>query len=251
MSMLLNMGYEQIGDIAFFWADGIGIVLLILLCRFLEKRSLDSMGFVPKHVFRNYITGLAIGFTIISAVVVIGLTLGAFQFIGISDSINPIFLLLYLSGFMIQGMYEEVLCRGFMMVSIARKSPVVVAILANSIFFGLIHMGNNGFSVLPMVNLILFGLFASVLFLSVDNIWIVGAVHTIWNFSMGCIYGLSVSGMDPMPSILMIKATEFDMLNGGAFGPEGGLIVTGVLLVGIAIVSWGVGKRETAEIMVV
>ena len=70
-----------------------------------------------------------------------------------------------------QGFYEELVFRGFFMISIIRKNTIFVAVMVNSILFGLTHGFNNGFQVLALLNLILFGIFESIYLLKTGNIW--------------------------------------------------------------------------------
>lgn len=225
---------EVISTAGFLWGQIFGIALMILYCRFLEKRPVSSVGFIKNGFWKQYLKGLGVGFGMFAAVVIIGTALGAFRFVGFNKSVNFGVLLLFLGGFMIQGMYEEVFCRGYMMVSIARKSSVIVAIVINSLAFALMHAANNGFSLLAFINLMLFAIFVSLYTIKTDNIWAVGALHSIWNFSQGCIYGLSVSGMEVLPTLFVFESTDNLLANGGAFGPEGGYVVTCVLIVEIA-----------------
>lgn len=132
------------------------------------------------------------------------------------------------------------------MTSVARKSSVIAGVIANSIIFALLHLVNPGIGILPLVNLTLFGVFASVYMLKTDNIWGVSAIHSIWNFVQGSLYGLSVSGMESMPTIFQFTSTDNTLLNGGAFGPEGGLIVSAVLTISI-IITLIVGKKKDTE----
>jgi membrane protease YdiL (CAAX protease family) len=170
-----------------------------------------------------------------AAVVGIGVLTGAFVFEGIADNINWGLIALIFWGFFLQGMEEEILCRGWMMTSVARKSSVLAGVITSSVVFSLLHIFNPGIAILPIINLTLFGLFASIYMLRTDNIWGVSAIHSIWNFTQGSLFGLSVSGMDSMPTILKFSSTENTLLNGGAFGPEGGLIVSIVLIISIVI----------------
>jgi len=136
-------------------------------------------------------------------------------------------------GYMIQGMAEEVLCRSYFMVSLARRYPMWVAVILNALFFAALHLGNSGISALAFVNLTLFGVFASVYFIKRGSIWGIGAVHSIWNFVQGNFYGIKVSGMESNCSVFASAMTEGrDLIHGGAFGLEGGLAVTLVLVAG-------------------
>ena len=122
------------------------------------------------------------------------------------------------------------------MISMARRYPIVVGILANSLIFGALHLANSGISVLAFVNLVLFGVFASLYFLRRGNIWGVAAFHTMWNLVQGNFYGIKVSGMEMQCSILQSAMTDGkELINGGEFGLEGGLAVTVVYTIGIVV----------------
>jgi hypothetical protein len=146
---------------------------------------------------------------------------------------------LFLLGFLIQGMAEEVLCRSYLMVSLSRGWPVWVCALLNSLLFSILHLGNDNVSVIALINIFLFGLFASMLTLRRGSIWMAGAVHSMWNFAQGNLFGIPVSGIQGLPSPLSSRLESGalrELLNGGAFGLEGGLAVTVVLLAGCAVV---------------
>ena len=222
-------------------------VVLLLYTRFVERRPLRSIGFTKKNVVKSYVLGLLVGFIMFSAIMGIGLLTGAFKFIGIESNIQYIVIILAFIGFVLQGMEEEILCRGWLMTTISRKTAVIAGVIANSIFFAFMHIFNDGIGILPLVNLALFGLFASLYMLKTDNIWGVSAIHTIWNFVQGSFYGMSVSGSISLPTILKFEMTDKTLLNGGAFGPEGGLITTAVLVVGIAILLLLKKKAKSEE----
>ena len=141
-------------------------------------------------------------------------------------------------------MAEEVLCRGYLMVSLSRRYHVTLAVAASSLFFAFLHSGNNGLSPLAYINLFLFGVLASLLLLDFGNIWIAGAFHSVWNFAQGNIYGVQVSGMDVSNSILSTSYTDgMEIINGGSFGMEGGLAVSFVFIAGIVLLSYHLYKK--------
>ena len=145
-------------------------------------------------------------------------------------------IILYFLGYMVQGMSEEILCRGYLMVSMQRGCPLWVAVLTNSLLFTVLHLGNPGITPLALLNLALFGIFASLYTLRRGSLWGIGAIHTIWNFAQGNIFGISVSGLSGSPSIMTATTAEGgSLVHGGAFGMEGGLGVTAVLLIGCAV----------------
>lgn len=224
----------------------IGIVLLF--CKLIQKRNPDTLGFTRKNLVKEYLIGAVVGFAIFSIALLICVVTGAVRLEGISTSLAPGVILLFAVGYLFQGMAEEVLCRGYFMVSIGRRYPMIVAVLANSLFFAVLHLANAGISVLAFVNLTLFGIFASLYFIRRGSIWGIGAVHSIWNFTQGNFYGVQVSGMAKTASVLdstMVEGKE--LVNGGAFGLEGGLGVTIVLVVGILVLYLWQGKKQNAD----
>ena len=122
------------------------------------------------------------------------------------------------------------------MISVASRSSILLAVMSNSILFALLHIFNNGIDVIPLINLTLFGIFASIYALKMDSIWGICALHTTWNFAQGNLFGIKVSGIDTQVSLFSFKLNETGtIINGGSFGLEGGLAVTLVLVIGIVI----------------
>ncbi|MCM1257112.1 MAG: CPBP family intramembrane metalloprotease [Roseburia sp.] len=210
------------------------IIVTILFCKLIQKRRMTSLGFVKKDLLKEYLVGLLMGFLFFTVAVLICVMTGTMKFNGFSQSFSIGMFLLFLLGYMVQGMSEEVLCRGYFMVSVARRYPIVVGILANSLLFAALHLFNSGISILAFINLVLFGIFASVYFLKRGNIWGVAAFHSIWNLVQGNVYGVLVSGMSTQCSVFSTTMVEGkELINGGAFGLEGGIAVTIAFIAGI------------------
>ncbi len=211
-------------------------VVVILFCRLIQKRKPDTLGFIKSGMGKEYLIGLVVGFVMFSSAVLICVAAGAIKIEGFSETFSILMFILFLLGFMLQGMAEEVICRGYVMVSIARRYSMWTAVISNAVIFAALHLLNNGISVPAFINLVLFGIFASLYFVKKGNIWGVAAVHSVWNLVQGNFWGLRVSGMVTECSVLRSTMVEGrELLNGGAFGPEGGLGVSVVLLVGICV----------------
>lgn len=226
-------------------------LLTMLFCKLIQKRKMTTLGFVKKGILKEYGLGLIIGFVIFSLAILFCVVTGSLELSGISSTFAILPFILFFVGYMIQGMAEEVLCRGYLMVSIGRRYPMWVAVLLNSLFFAALHLGNAGMSVLAFINLTLFGVFASVYFIKRGSIWGIGAIHSIWNFVQGNFYGVKVSGMETSCTVFESLVVESKtLINGGDFGLEGGLAVTLVLVIGtvILLLSPAKYKAETEEI---
>lgn len=129
--------------------------------------------------------------------------------------------------------------RGFIMNVISSKKGVVIGVLLNSFLFALMHMGNDNVTFLSIFNIFIFGLLFSLLFYWSDNLWLTGAAHSLWNFTMGPVLGIEVSGMVLEGTIFKtISYPDKTLINGGGFGLEGGIITTVVGLSGCLLLLW-------------
>lgn len=258
MSMILSnsIDFEKVMQITMNMPDWITVVTLlleiglvavfILYCRIFEKRKAASMGFRKKGFIVEYGKGIAIGaFMFLVAYVLMVLT-GSVEFMAVSSgNFSILYCVAFFAGYLIQGMAEEVICRGYLMVSLSRRYSISYSVILSAAFFAALHGMNAGVGFLAFLNLFLFGIFMGLLMVRCENIWIVGAVHSIWNFVQGNILGIQVSGLHRQPSLFTSElAADRQWMNGGAFGAEGGLAVTMVLGLSIAVLLWNMSKKD-------
>lgn len=243
MAVTMELVSMDIMLVAQLFATGGMILTGLLFCKWVQKRKMPTVGFKKEGFVKEYLIGLAVGFGMMFISVIVCVAAGAIDLNGISADMSAGtvgYLVLFFIGFMIQGMSEEVLCRGYLLVSIARKKKQIwLAIIISSVLFAALHLLNSGISVLAFVNLVLFGVFAGVYFIKRGNIWGIAAVHSMWNFAQGNIFGILVSGGDFGSTLIDSSINEnMTLLNGGAFGLEGGIVVTIVLALGIVVLGF-------------
>jgi len=220
----------------------VGIFLLLALwMKFYEKRPLASLGYEKNAALWQYLRGLGLGIALFAGAVGILALFGAVapeqggdparQGIAALGGVLIVFL-----GWMVQGAAEEALARGWMLPTLSARYKPWVGILLSSLFFAVLHGLNPNLSVIALVNLFLFGVFAAFYALREGSLWGISALHAVWNWVQGNFFGLQVSGMETGGGMLLnLQETGADWLTGGAFGPEGGLAVTLMLLLGISI----------------
>lgn len=213
------------------------IVLYTGYCKFIEKRPLSSMGFTKRNMSSFYAKGVGWSAVLISGAYLICVLTGACHFEGVSAQLVPGYVVFYLIGYMIQGLAEEVICRGYLLVSLSRRNSVWYSVILSSGVFMAMHMSNEHVTVLAYINLFLCGLLFGLLFVESGSIWMVAALHSGWNFLQGNIFGISVSGTAKASSVFDSSFSDgWSFMNGGDFGLEGGLAVSIVLAVGIYVV---------------
>lgn len=223
------------------------IIAVLLFARLVQKRQLSSFGFTKENSGKEYLKGALIGLAMFSSAVLLCVLTGSLKLSFDGETFVLSSFLLFTAGYMVQGMAEEVLCRGYFMVSLGRRYPMAAAVVLNSVAFAALHLFNPGIGILPMVNLILFGIFASICFIKTENIWLIGGAHSAWNLVQGNVYGIKVSGNQTSCSIFTSSMTEGkNLLHGGAFGLEGGLAVTIVLAAATAVLFLLKNKNDGA-----
>lgn len=249
MEYLMEVTSEIItGDVAVLlslFATSVMLVLVLLFCKLIQKRKMSSLGFIRQSCIKEYLKGILFGFLLFSAAVFICILTGSLELSYTPGRFAVSSFLLFLMGYMIQGMAEEVLCRGYFMVSLGRRYPMVAAVVLNATAFAALHLLNPGIAPLAIINLILFGIFASVCFIYTENLWLIGALHSVWNLLQGNVYGIKVSGMENTCSIFSSEMTKGrEIFHGGDFGLEGGLAVTIVLMAGIVVLLVLINKKK-------
>jgi hypothetical protein len=151
-------------------------------------------------------------------------------------------------GWLVQGAAEEALTRGFLLPTVAVRWGVVPGILLSSLVFAALHLLNPHLTPIGQLNLFLFGVFAALYALWEGSLWGVCAIHGAWNWVQSSVYGFAVSGQGQQTATLLdLREVGHDWMTGGAFGPEGGLAVTLVLLSGCALV-WVAQSRARASL---
>jgi uncharacterized protein len=246
---------------------GFGTILMyVLLCgwvvlaswaclKLFEKMRLGSLGF---GFFRGCGKEIFLGLVISAAMIIATVTL---QMIGGGTRIilNPLFwktvdgarsldftgmkmilveTILTFILFSFAGAFEELMFRGYAFQTILRDGiHPAIPILVLSIFFGALHWGNPDSTIFSTVNTILAGIWLSVAYLKTRSLWFATALHVGWNWTMGMIFGLPVSGMKlPRYPILLSTSEAPKWLTGEGYGSEGGAAATLILLIATILI---------------
>ncbi|MBL3700039.1 CPBP family intramembrane glutamic endopeptidase [Leucobacter luti] len=249
--------------VAAFSATPLGVVMSLLSftaalgvvwawVRFKERRPFASLGFERRAAApRLALRGAGIGALMLTVCALVPVAAGQTRISWAApDGASLLFIGIMLLGFIVQGSTEEILTRGFLTQAVARRWGLVAAVIVQAVFFAAIHGANPGMSVLPIVNLLLFAVFASFMSLAEGSLWGVCAMHGVWNWAQGNFFGIAVSGSKAQDSVLTTTPVQGanELITGGSFGAEGSLITTAVLLIGagIAYRAWRGRAKTTA-----
>jgi membrane protease YdiL (CAAX protease family) len=136
--------------------------------------------------------------------------------------------------FILAALAEEALFRGYPLQTLTRAGLIGLGVLVTSFAFAASHMENPNFSAgLAFLNLLLAGVWLAVAYLRTRSLWFPMGVHWAWNWALGSLFGLPVSGITDLAPHPLLRGTDLGpaWLTGGSYGIEGGLACTITLIV--------------------
>jgi len=210
------------------------VFVVFLFWRLWEKRSTKYLG-LTSPLFHLRELGIGLVFGLVSMTVVFLVLYLTGQITVISYTIAPSIIGILIVDFLlfsVVGFYEELFARGYCITLLQDSNNRWLIFVVPSLLFSLMHSLNPGLTVLALLNIFLVGILLAYMFLITRNLWMPIGYHITWNYFQGSIFGFQVSGSE-FGGILQVKQTGATIINGGNFGPEGGLVTTVVLVLGI------------------
>jgi membrane protease YdiL (CAAX protease family) len=218
----------------------IELAAFVLFARSLDNANpaLPALGLDPARPwFRNFYGGLLIGAAMVSFAVLL-IALGGSYRASLQGGAPYSNLVAIVWVLLTGALAEELAFRSYpflRLVEMMRSSKA--AIIASSVLFAAMHLNNPGASFIGMANTVLIGILLSIAFLRTGSLWLVWGIHFGWNFALGTVFGLRVSGLDIFTFRIWGEAYGRSWLTGGAYGLEGGLSGTVALAIGLFTVN--------------
>lgn len=133
--------------------------------------------------------------------------------------------------FILVGWQEELLSRGYWLQNLREGLNLFWAVVISSGMFAIAHLGNPNIGWMGIAGLLAAGFFLAYGYVCTGQLWLPIGLHIGWNFFEGTVFGFPVSGLDTF-KILYHTVHGPEIITGGLFGPEAGLIILPVLLLG-------------------
>ncbi len=203
------------------------------MVRFIDRRSFISLGFSTDHWIRDLLLGFSVGTGWLALSVAI-LWLAHLMQVQPAVVMSGSFLAWTATALIINTATQEVLARSYIFQTIRSQTNATISVIATAALFMAYHAGAYHGSWLPAFNVFLAGILFGVAYQLTGNLWLPIGIHFIWNFLIGPVLGLTVSGNAQVWSRWQLMTVQGPTsLTGGAFGLEGGLVVTLTTLLGI------------------
>jgi membrane protease YdiL (CAAX protease family) len=133
-------------------------------------------------------------------------------------------------------LHEELLFRGYPFQKLLKRNRTF-AYLFVALVFAVLHSGNNGVTLLALVNVFLGGILLGFAYELHHRLWFPIGLHLAWNLMTGPILGDQVSGYTGEASVLVEQGGGAWWLTGGNFGIEGSVWMTVIELAAIAMIA--------------
>jgi hypothetical protein len=241
LSLVLGLSLQAIklpGQLAYLAAV---LAATYLARRFLDRRPLRDLGLRCRPGWlAELAAGVGLGALLMALIFGIELAAGWIEIVSFGWQNAALMTALsslgaVLIGHVVVAINEELIARGYILQNLAEDWGMPAAVGISSALFGLAHLGNPHADLLSTISLILAGIFLAVGYLVTRSLWLPMALHFSWNFFQGPVFGFPVSGGVPSFRLFQTEVVGPELVTGGAFGPEGGLLGLGATLFGIAL----------------
>ncbi len=203
------------------------VFVSIAAFRWLDGASWHAWGYLLHQGWsRDLCAGFLIGFVMIGAVVGLQVLGGGTRLHASAQGFSGRGIITASVLLWLAAAFEELLFRGYAFQTLLRDVPAWVPVLLLNLFFGLAHWTNPSRTAFSTINTALAGVWLAVAVMRTRSLWLATGLHFSWNWTMGVLFGLPVSGMRMPNTFLFASSAEPQWLTGGSYGSEGGVTAT-------------------------
>jgi membrane protease YdiL (CAAX protease family) len=199
------------------------VIPSLVLAR-VEKRSWGVYGLLGSRAFgKLFWLGAVWGFAAISLLIVAlyGVHVFAFGHLALHGARVARFAAFWAVTFLLVGLFEEFLLRGYLQFTLARGIHFWPAAIVLSVTFGLIHIHNGGEQWPGLLAAACIGFFSCLTLRRTGNLWFAVGFHAAWDWGETCVFSVPDSG-EVFPGHLLSSSLHGkSWLTGGSVGPEG------------------------------
>ncbi|HEX8746762.1 MAG TPA: type II CAAX endopeptidase family protein [Pyrinomonadaceae bacterium] len=214
-----------------------------------EGLPVRSLGWtLHKGYLIDWLKGTLVGALSLVLAALIIFASGGYRFTFAASGTGAVLKTIIFSGlvFIIAAAAEEALFRGYPLQTMTRARLALLGLILTSLVFAYVHKDNPNnppglppftylglyFVNFPFINTALAGVWLAIAYLRTRSLWFPLGIHWSWNWTMGSLLGLPVSGIEALTPAPLLRAADMgpEWLTGGAYGVEGGAACTLAIL---------------------
>jgi uncharacterized protein len=248
--------------------EGVAFACLALatwLMAKIERRPVSVFGVARQRWLRNFVAGLAWGVALLSLLILVLRATGLLVFDGrlLFGPSALRYAAIWLLGFLLVGLFEENLTRGYLQFTLARGLSGIytwlfrtrhanplgfwTAALILSFAFGFSHTANRGESPIGLLSAGLIGLALCFSLWRTGSLWWAIGFHASWDWAQSFLYGVADSGTMFQNHLFSTHPLGRPILSGGLTGPEGSLFILAIVALAAAIIVLTLPDAHSAD----
>lgn len=213
----------------------IGIFLSAWIVWHFRGVSLTGLGRSLAIRKKDLLSGISLAIVLYAVGFGVSLLAGAIEIAGVV--FNPSSLLISFVFFLLVAITEEFALRGVVLERMLQGGVNKFwALFLSATLFSLVHIANPNFDFLSFINILLAGILLGSSYIYTRNLCFPIALHWFWNWIQGPVLGYEVSGNKFCDGLLTLYLPETNLINGGAFGFEGSILCTVLMVAGTAVI---------------
>ena len=237
----VSLFHEPVHGPALLWREmyqefamALGAVLPAIVMGRFEERSLGEFGLPLRQAFgESFWEGAVWGLAAITLLLVALRISHAFYFgqVALHGLRVLRFAAFWAVYFVVVGIFEEFLVRGYALFTLARAWGFWPAAVALSLVFGAIHMRNPGETWVGLLAVVAIGMFFCLTLYRTGSLWFAVGFHAFWDWGQTFLYSVPDSGTVEPGHLMRPAFRGNDWLTGGSVGPEASVVCFFVIAV--------------------
>jgi membrane protease YdiL (CAAX protease family) len=224
-------------DILLAFVAVIATVIVPFARRWIDRRSVASLGLVRTRAVRDTAAGFVISALLVLIVLGVETAAGGVQFEWVRTDwpsrLGSSLYLLVFSGLVV-AWWENLFNVSYVFENLRDGCGFWWAYALNCALFGLLHMANPNASLAAFAGVALIHAYEIYGYLRTRSLWLILGIHAGWNFFQG-LAGFPISGSGRNPIVQQLNTTPA-WLGGGTFGPEAGLVIVPVAVAAFTLI---------------